>query len=637
MIKAKLPISFLLTGVLLSGCASYHIRQGNRLYKDMAYSMAVEEYQKGLSKKEFPDARLNLAESYYKMNNLQKAEEEYGKVVQQSNASPQSKLRYAQLLMRSGKYVMAKSYFELYLASNPNDQAAMQLKQSCDSLPNWQRDSMQYTIQSSNLNTGQSNFSPVWYKDGIAFASDRNTKSKNYEWTGKPFLEMYYSKGSLDKGFENPVAMNGINGIYHDGPAAFSSKGDTMYFTRNNYIRKKVEKSSEDVVELKIYQAVKKDTMWSSISELPFNNKNFNSGHPSLTSDGNTMYFVSDRPGGKGGTDIYVSKKVNGTWSEPENLGATINTPYDEMFPTIWKDSVLYFSSNGHYNMGGLDIFKSTKESSGWSDPRNMGYPLNTSYDDFGVALNDSGTAGILSSNRNSKNTMNDNLYTFTINDIRFTLEGIAVDKVSQEPIAGVNVELTNQITGKKETVVTGPDGKFKFKLNPETPYSVMGNKDDYFSNTETVSTVGKRQSENMFVKLKLEMERIIVNKPIVLQNIYYDLDKWDIRPDAAVELDHLVQVMVDNPLINIELSSHTDSRADDHYNDVLSQKRAEAAVAYIVSKGIDSKRIVAKGYGERQLVNGCSNGVECTEEQHQANRRTEFKVISVEAKPVNQ
>ena len=567
MTRAKFPILFLLTGLLLSGCASYHIRQGNRLYKDMAYSLAVEEYQKGLSKKENAQARVNLAESFYKMNNLQKAEEEYAKVVQQQDASPTSKLRYAQLLMRSGKYVMAKSYFELYLAANPSDQGVTKLKQSCDSLQNWQRDSMQYTIQSSSLNTGQSNFSPVWYKDGVAFASDRNAKAKSYEWTGRPFLEMYSAKGDLDKGFSSPTAMGGINGVYHDGPATFTSKGDTMYFTRNNYTKKKAEKSSADVVDLKIYQAVRKDTLWTNITELPFNSKEYSTGHPTITTDGNTMYFVSDMPGGMGGTDIYMTQKVNGTWSKPVNMGSTINSPFNEMFPMIWKDSVLYFSSDGHYNMGGLDIFKTEKEGSGWTDARNMGYPLNTSYDDFGVALNDNGTAGILSSNRNSKNTMQDNLYTFTINDIRFTLEGIAVDKGTQEPIAGVNVELTNTITGTKETVTTGPDGKFKFKLNPETPYSIVGNKDSYFSNTEAVSTIGKRQSENMYVKLKLEMEKIVVNKPIVLQNIYYDLDKWDIRPDAAVELDHLVQVMNDNPNIRIELSSHTDSRADDHYN----------------------------------------------------------------------
>ena len=631
MTKKLFSLALISISLLLSGCASYHLRQGNRLYKDLAYSMAIEEYQKGLSKKENAAARIKLAESYRKMNNLPKAEEEYAKIVLTPEAEPIHKLRYGQLLMRSGKYVMARSYFDLYLQANPSDQSVARLRSSCDSITAWQKDSAKYTIQSSTLNTGQSNFSPVWYKDGIAFVSDRNSKAKTYEWTGTPFLEMYYSKGNLDKGFSSPTPLAGVNGIYHDGPATFNSKGDTIYFTRNNYMKKKVQKSSEDVVDLKIYSAVKKDTLWTSLTEFEYNSKEYNTGHPALNGDGSKMYFVSDMPGGQGGTDIYVVERMNYTWSKPVNLGPTINTPYNEMFPMIWRDSVLYFSSEGHYNMGGLDVFSSTKNQSTWSEPRNMGYPLNTSFDDFGIAMTDSGTAGILSSNRNAKNTMQDNLYTFTINDIRFTLEGLAIDKTSQEPVEGVSVELTNTLTGIKETIITGPDGKFFFKLNPESSYTVVGTKDGYFTNTEPVSTVGKIRSESMFVKLKLELEKIIVNKPIVLKNIYYDLDKWDIRPDAAIELDTLVQIMNENPTISIELGSHTDSRADDKYNDILSQKRAEAVVAYVVSKGIVQTRMTAKGYGETQLVNKCSNGVNCSEEDHQANRRTEFKVVAIE------
>lgn len=630
MTKKIFSVALFAAAFLLSGCASYHLRQGNRLYKDLAYSLAIEEYQKGLSKKENAAARINLAESYRKMNNLQKAEEEYAKVVLLPEAEPIHKLRYGQLLMRSGKYVVARSYFELYLQANPNDQAVAKLKASCDSIEVWQKDSAKYTIQSSTLNTGQSNFSPVWYKEGIAFTSDRNSKAKSYAWTGRPFLEMYYSKGNLESGFANPTPISEINGVYHDGPATFSSKGDTMYFTRNNYVKKKVQKSSEDVVDLKIYRVVKKDTSWTGLEEFEYNSKEYSTGHPSLNSDGSKLYFVSDMPGGLGGTDIYVVERMNNAWSKPVNLGPNINTPYNEMFPMIWKDSILYFSSEGHYNMGGLDIFSSGKDQNSWKEARNMGYPLNTSFDDFGVALNDSGTAGILSSNRNAKNTMQDNLYTFTINDLRFSLEGIAVDKTTQEPVAGVTVELTNTITNKKESVITGPDGKFYFKLNPETSYNVVGTKDGYFTNTEPVTTVGKIRSENMFVKLKLELEKIVVDKPIVLKNIYYDLDKWDIRPDAAIELNNLVQIMNENPAISIELGSHTDSRADDKYNATLSQKRAEAAVSYIVSKGVSQSRMTAKGYGESQLVNRCSNGVACSEEEHQANRRTEFKVVSI-------
>ena len=627
------PLSrLLIVSMLFSGCASYHIRQGNRLFDDLAYSMAIKEYQKGLSKKEFPEARIKMAESYRKMNDLPRAEEAYAKAVQMPQIQPVHKLHYAQILMRNGKYEQAKIYLDQYLTSVPADVTAQKLRSSCDSIAMWTADSLKYTVAVSNLNSGQSNFSPVWYKEGVVFATDRDSKGKTYEWTGRPYLEMYYAKGSPEKGFSSPIGLSGdVNGIYHDGPASFTPKGDTIYFTRNNYLKKKVKESSQEEVNLKIYQAVKKDTSWKNITEFEYNSNDYSVGHPTLSSDGNTMYFVSDMPGGLGGSDIYKTERVNGAWNKPVNLGPTVNTPYNELFPVIWKDTLLYFSSEGHYNFGGLDIFETVKTSSGWSEAKNSGYPLNTSYDDFGIALNDSGTAGLISSNRNSQNTTQDNIYTFTVNDLRFNLEGIAVEKGTQIPLKDVTIELRNIRTQKKEYAMTGPDGKFNFKLDPESEYSIVGSKDSYFTNTELVSTLGKKQSESMYVKLKMELEHIIVNKPIVLENIYYDLDKYDIRADAAAGLDKLVMILTDNPGITIELSSHTDSRSDDKYNDLLSQRRAESAVNYIIAHGVASSRITAKGYGERQLINHCANGVACSEEEHQQNRRTEFKVVSMQ------
>ncbi len=630
MIKYIFRLSILT--LLLSGCAGYHIRQGNRLYDDFAYSMAIKEYQKGLSKKEFPNARIKLAESFRKMNNLSQAEEAYAKAIQLPEAQPMHKLHYAQILMRNGKYEQAKIYLDQYLNAVPSDVSAGKLRSSCDSISKWLVDSIKYTVQSSELNSGQSNFSPVYYQEGVVFATDRDSKGKTFEWTGRPFLEMYYAKGSPEKGFSSPVSLTGdVNGLYHDGPATFTSNGDTIYFTRNNYIKKKIKESELEEVNLKIYEAVKRDTSWINLKEFPYNSNEYSTGQPTLSMDGNKMYFTSDMAGGLGGSDIFMSQKINGEWEKPVNLGPSINTPYNEMFPVLWKDSILYFSSEGHYNFGGLDIFQSINRSGNWSMAKNVGYPLNTSYDDFGIAMNDSGTAGLFSSNRNTENTSMDNIYSFTVNDLRFNLEGIAVEKASQLPLKDVKIELLNTQTSKKEIAVTAADGKFSFKLNPESSFSIVGSKDTYFTNTELVSTIGKKQSESMYVKLKLELERIVVNKAIVLENIYYDLDKFNIREDAAAGLDKLVGILSDNPGISIELSSHTDSRADDRYNNVLSQKRAEAAVNYIIAHGISSARITAKGYGEQQLINNCSNNVSCTEEEHQQNRRTEFKVVKME------
>lgn len=623
-----------LVGMLLSSCASYHMRQGNRLYDLMAYKEAVKEYEKALDSPFKGDAQRKLASAYLKMNNLDKARTYYSAIAADTlrKATPAERQQYAELLMRAGMYQQAQLMLKL---NTGLDQRGKTLLTSCDSISDWKIDSLRYIIRKSPLNSGgESNFSPVYFKDGLLFVTDRGKLSSRsvYEWTGRPYLDVYYAKMQKDGSSGSPEKMAGdLNGIYHEGPVAVNSAGDTLYITRNNYMKKKVGKSEEEVVNFKIYQLYKKDTLWTGMKEMPFNSSEFNSGHPTLSQDGNTMYFASDRPGGQGGSDIYVTRKVNGAWSDPQNLGTSINTNGNECFPYLWKDSILYFSTDGSFGLGGLDVYSSTMINGAPSAPANMGYPFNTQYDDFGVAISPNGTEGYLSSNRNSSNTEIDEIYQVTFNDIRFTLQGIAVNKRTQLPVEGVVVVLKNNTTGTSQPVTTGPDGKFKFKLNPRSDFSVSGSKDGYFTNTENVSTVGKTQSEDMFVKLKLELEEIIVNKPIVLENIYYDLDKWDIRPDAAAGLDKLVQIMNDNPAIRIELSSHTDSRADDAYNDELSQKRADAAVKYIVSHGVSATRITAKGYGEHQLVNGCSNGVACSEEEHQANRRTEFKVVSID------
>ncbi len=617
--------------VFYSCGAGYHLRQGNRLFNMLAYNSAVTEYEKALSKKPLPEAKIKLAESYRNVNDMQKAETAYSEVVKMTGVKPEHKLEYAKVLMRNGKYPSAVIWLESYLKEMPTDKSAQMLLESCNKIDELKKDSAKYTLEVANINTGQSNFSPAAYKGGIVFVSDRSTESaarKMYAWTGKPFLDLYYTKQDKTGSWTIPEALKGdVNGVYHDGPAAFGNDS-TMYFTRDNYVKKKTKSDDDDVVKLKIFQSTWSGTGWSALTDMPFNSSEYSTGHPALTKDGNTMYFVSDMPGGIGGTDIWMVKKDKGVWGKPVNMGTQINTPYNEMFPAIYKDSILYFSSQGHTNMGGLDIFYASNDGSGWSDPVNMGYPLNSSQDDFGILMNDSANGGMISSNRS--NTMQDNIYSFKINDLRFNLIGIAVLKTTQEPLEGVVVELLNKTTNKRETFTTGTDGKFNFKLDQNSDFVVVGSKDDFFTNTETVTTIGKTISEDMEVTLKLEMEQIIINKPIVLENIYYDLDKWEIRPDAAAGLNRLVTIMKDNPGISIELASHTDSRAADKYNMTLSQKRAESAVNYIIAQGVAKERITAKGYGETKLINRCKNDVKCSEEEHQQNRRTEFKVTSM-------
>jgi peptidoglycan-associated lipoprotein len=622
--------------VLLSSCADYHLRQGNRLFSQLRYSEAIPEYEKALKKPSFA-AEVGIAESHRLMNNTVKAEEGYAKVVESPQVEPIHKFRYAQLLMINGKHAAAKPWLETYLKDNPKDEAAEDLLISCDKVDELKKDSMRYSVELSKLNTGESNFSPVIYKDGVVFTTDRagtTKKSKGlklipntYAWTGRPYLDMYFSKPDNSGGWSSPEALKGdVNGVYHDGPAAFS--GDTiMYFTRNNYVGTRTKESGDEVVNLKMYESRYRNNAWTQVEEFAYNSDNYSTGHPTISKDGNTMYFVSDMPGGLGGTDLWMTQKVDGKWAQPINMGAKFNTAYNEMFPSLFADTVFYFSSQGHTNLGGLDIFTSVKRNGEWSDPENIGYPINTSYDDFGVSMTDSAVGGLFSSNRGS-NTMIDNIYTFKLNDLHFTLNGLVVEKPTQMPLSDVKVELINKATGEKVAdAVTLMDGKFMFKLDRNTDYIVVANKDGYYKKSEEVSTVGKKVSEDMNMTLKLEMEKIIVNKPIAIENIYYDYDKWDIRPDAAEGLDKLVAMMKEYPAILIELSSHTDSRGRDEYNQKLSERRAQSAVDYIVAHGIEKDRIVARGFGESRLVNRCGNKINCTETEHQQNRRTEYKV----------
>jgi outer membrane protein OmpA-like peptidoglycan-associated protein len=363
---------------------------------------------------------------------------------------------------------------------------------------------------------------------------------------------------------------------------------------------------------------------------MPFNSDEYSCGHAALSPDGKTLYFISDMPGGCGGTDIYktvmtVKNDSSIQWSAPENLGDVINTAGNEMFPYVHKDGTMYFSSDAHNTLGGLDIFSSVFENGKWSSPENLNYPINSSKDDFAFVLNDDNKTGYISSNRNDL----DKIYEISLPDPVFILKGIVSDKNTGAVIENASVEMLNKKSGSKEMLFTNKKGEYQAKLKAETSYSIQAEKEGYLKpNPQEVTTVGKKRSETF--KADFKLEKLVLDKPIAIENIYYDLDKWDIRKDAALELDKFVILLNNNPQIIVELSSHTDSRADDNYNQVLSEKRARAAVKYVIKKGVSPNRLKWKGYGESQLVNRCSNGVDCFEEEHQQNRRTEFKITKL-------
>ncbi|MFH1937866.1 MAG: OmpA family protein, partial [Bacteroidota bacterium] len=389
---------------------------------------------------------------------------------------------------------------------------------------------------------------------------------------------------------------------------------------------------------LKIYSSEQKESKWANPVAFFLNNDTFSVGHPALSKDGNVLIFVSDMEGGYGGTDLYMCRRENSTWSQPVNMGPVINTFGNEMFPFQAENGDLYFASDGHPGFGGLDILITRQlADSTWLQPCNLFQPINSSYDDFSLCIAGNNKHGLFSSNRPG-GLGSDDLYVFRRPEemvpgsmkleVMTCLSGYVKDKTTLKPIHNATVFFLDQETNQSLVLKTDSNGYYRTQVTPGKSHAVKAMQTGYIADCFLFATDTISQMANLTAPRDLLLDRLSHDRTFVLENIYYDLDKWYIRPDAQPSLDKLVLLMKENP-VNIELGSHTDSRATETYNNELSQKRAESVVRYMVLQGINPLRITARGYGETQPVNECRDGVFCTEEQHQLNRRTEFKVIS--------
>ena len=624
MIKTSLVLALI---TVLFSCADSHIYKGDRYYDNIAYADAIPHYEKVYYKSPTNEIGIKLADCYFRTGNLASAEAVYEQVIQDATVNSLQHFNYAKVLMANGKHQDAKKVLENYLEKHGNDAAAQMLLTSCNSISERYRDTVQYELEPIQTEGFTNMFSVSEYRDGIVFIGDREVYSgrKSNPWTGNSYLDMYNMRKSDDGTWLSPELLQGdINGPFHEGPASFNNEGDVVYFTRSNYYKRKMEFNEEMENNLKIFKATLIDGKWKNLEELPFNSDDYSVGHPALTPCCHTLYFVSDMPGGYGGTDLYKSDNFDGEWSTPENLGPEVNTAGNEMFPYYDEDGSLYFSSDAHNSMGGLDVFITSFTGDRWMTPENLNYPINSMKDDFGFIIDKENNTGFVSSSRSE----DDKIYQFNRLGPQFHLFGFAHRKGTETPVEGVLVKITKVATGEMITATSDSEGKFEMKLDQESDYDLLCTMEGCFSRLDILSTKGLKYSEDFYADF--EVEEIIVDKPIVLENIYYDFDKWDIRPDAATELDRLVKILKDNPKIEIEMGSHTDARGADRYNAVLSGKRAYAAVQYLIFSGIDESRLTFNGYGESVLVNGCGNDIECTDEEHQENRRTEFKVTKI-------
>ncbi|WP_235925528.1 OmpA family protein [Pontibacter burrus] len=632
-------------------------QKADKHFSNFEFSLALDEYKASLEQGEptLPVVQ-RIADIYRILNNSKEAEFWYAQVINFTGADPANYFLYAESAKRNGNYSKAKQLFLMYSEKVPAQAAlAKRLAASCDTAMKWMRDPRPYTIKTSrSLNSDAAEFSPFRTKDGVYIASDRTRpdKRQTYAWTGQGYIQMYFAPAKTDTSWGTPVPLpSSINTAYHNGPAVFLEKDNTLFFTRTHAVKRQNTQHNPDptswfkgteggthINRLGIYTAVKKKDKWKKIKPFKFNKtEQYSIGHPAITTDGKVLYFVSDMPGGFGETDIYYSERqANGEWGIPVNAGDKINTSGRESFPTLGPNGELYFSSDGHMGMGGLDLFIAKGTHKNWTGVENLKYPMNTSHDDFGLSMDPSGKTGLISSGRLGQDGLDD-IFTFKENRIPCTVIGRTIEYIADSQNRGKkrevpvgNVRLVISEVGSNERpieIISSSDGTFILPVYGGATYSIRGSKPNYLTQTIRVSPDCRTTEDS--VKVEMVFNRDTPNRPIVLENIYYELDKAEITQQAALELDKLVETLKDNPHIRIELSSHTDSRHSHRYNEMLSELRAKSAVDYLISRGIERQRLEAKGYGETQLVNQCADGVTCPEELHQENRRTEFKILA--------
>jgi outer membrane protein OmpA-like peptidoglycan-associated protein len=767
------------------GYSQADLTEANKLYTKLAYADAIPKYKKVISRDSSSvTAKTRLADCYRLTGNYREAEKWYASISTASSATDLDRFHYGQMLMNNGKYEDAKKWLQKSRHERPDDERAHNYLASLETIHRLFADSISYKVINIKANGSGNDFSPAYFNKGIVFTSSENNipKSKTHAWTGESFTKLVYTESDATREpFANEVQIK-----FNNGPATFSAKQE-MFNTINTL---RVPNSKKDIYKLNIIISSFDGKKWSKPENFKYNSPHHNIAHPSLSVDGSTLYFSSDMPGGEGGMDLYFCERNESGWSDPVNLGNEINTPGNEIFPFIHDDGTLYFASNGHEGIGGLDVYMTAKAKT-WQKPAALPYPVNTRHDDFGFILNNEKRAGYFSSNRPGGKG-GDDIYEFQFSPSE--LKGIAINKDSGKPVPYAVITASDS-ENRTITITCDSLGKFTAAIYPCRDYTVTAASDDYASiikhefkssctstdagymemvfnnplltfevldkysaakisgvtveirDAETRQMVGTGDAETIkqsidpckeyvivasksglpevktyfktacvakdqVVKISMglppidklfaggivydqetkktldsvavviydtkniplatitsssegtfgitgfknidrmiffrngyfsvtrkftegmDRKNIIIEMPalkldriIQLEGIFYDLGKSNIRPDAARVLDVVVEVLNENPSLEIELGAHTDARGNDESNLALSDKRAKAAAAYIIGKGIAESRIIGRGYGETVLKNKCLNNVKCSEKDHQENRRTEVKI----------
>ena len=641
-------VALLSSTSLLFAQPEKELEKANEMYKNFSYVDAIKIYER-IAQKGFVNQEMlqSLGNAYYYNAEYKKALPWYEQLFQEGKykVKPEYYYRYAQALKSVGDYTQADKMMAKFVElTNANDTRAALFEENKDYQTVIKNNSGRFQLNNASINTENSEYGTALYGDKIVFAGAtdaRKAKRGVSQWTGESFYDLYEAEHFDQKlGSRKPFSSS-INTQFNESTPVFTKDGNTMYFTRNNYVNRKLGSDIENTILLKILRATKdKNGNWGDIVEVPFNSDQYNVAHPALSPDEKYLYFASDMPGSFGNSDIFrVEILGDNQYGTPENLGNIINTAGRESFPYISKDNVLYYSSDGIPGLGGLDIFAVKFNDDGsTSKPVNIGMPGNSADDDFCFVFNSDSKIGFLTSNRPGGKGKDD-IYSFhedkpLLFSCQKNIKGIVKDAKTKAIIADAKVILSDKVMKEVSTDQSKTDGTFTFeKVNcNDSHYYLRGEKEKY-ETAEVNVTVGK---DEVVYEILLNPRQVAIKKGMDLAKVFeikeikFDYNKANIRPDAEVELTKIVEVMREYPKMKIDIRSHTDSRGADSYNLKLSDRRAKATLEWIVKQGIDRKRLKAKGYGETRLVNGCSNGVPCTEEEHQENRRSEFIVVAM-------
>lgn len=606
-------------------------KKADDLYNALAYADAVVAYQKLLKQGEGSRYVFEqLANSYYYINNTKKAETYYKRVAKARKVKPETVYNYAQTLKANGKISDYQTWMSKFADMNPADSRAQEFKknpnyvsQMLDGFPGFE------AINIEDINTEYSEFGGISKGKNFYFSSARNTQRKKYRWNEEPFLDIYKAE-HVGNTVKNAQLLEGdVNTKFHEGNVAFSADGKRMYFDRNDYFNGKYGKNEEGVNQINLYYSEWVDGGWKGVFEVPVNSNDYSSGHPAMSPDGKTLYFTSDRPGGKGDSDIYmIAVNEDGTFGTPQAVGGNVNTEGKEVFPFIDVNGNLYFSSDGHMGLGRLDVFYARAEGTAFADPVNLGKGANSEADDFAFSWDPNTEKGYVSSNRKGGKGSDD---IYTVNAIEppcdVNIDVTVINEYTDEPIFGAMVNLFDNDDTRLDTKTSNEAGNTKVTGDCNKDLMVQAAMRGFEGNGVAVSAMEGGETTTV-IKLK-PIEAIIVDDKIVLEPILFDTNKSEIKPKAALELDRLVAIMKKYPKMIIKVESHTDNVGNADYNRELSDKRAKSTVAYVISQGVEEARISGEGFGEDRPAVDC--GANCSDADLQKNRRSDFIIVERE------